>query len=171
MPSSALAVVPTVLNHMVALDPTSVLDVGPGFGKYGVLFREYCPRHPRMVGVEAWEPYVVDHRLRGIYDTLFVGDVFDLGDDILNSCDVAYLGDVIEHFDKDRAVDLLARIHCPVVINTPEHFFHNGDNLPWTEEHRSHWTLDDFRATGRVAREDVVFAGLVVTLGATHPNP
>lgn len=165
MPSSALAVVPTVLNHMVALDPSSVLDVGPGFGKYGVLFREYCPRHPIMVGVEAWEPYVEAHRLRGIYDQLHVGDVLDLDDVTLNACDVVYLGDVIEHLDKDAALGLLQRIRGPVVINTPEHFFHNGDNLPWTETHRSHWTLEDFRATGRVVRDEVVFAGLVVTLG------
>lgn len=168
MPTSALAVVPTVLNHMVALDPSSILDVGAGFGKYGVLFREYCPKHPTMVGVEAWEPYVADHRLRGIYDHLHVGDVLDLDDYTLNSTDVVFMGDVIEHLEKDRALELLTRIHRPMVINTPEHFFHNGDNLPWTEEHRSHWTLDDFRATGRVQREDVVFAGLVVTLGPTR---
>lgn len=167
MPSSALAVVPTVLNHMVALDPGSVLDVGPGFGKYGVLFREYCPRHPIMVGVEAWEPYVAAHRLTGIYDRLFVADVLTLDDAQLNACDVVYMGDVIEHVDKDEALALLTRIRRPIVVCTPEHFFHNGDNLPWTETHRSHWTLDDFRATGRVQREDVVFAGLVVTLGAT----
>jgi len=166
MPSSALAVVPTVLNHMVSLDPASVLDVGPGFGKYGVLFREYCPKHPTMVGVEAWEPYVVDHRLRGIYDHLYVADVLDLDEHTLNSCDVVFLGDVIEHLELDRALDLLNRIRCPIVINTPEHFFHNGDNLPWTETHRSHWTMDMFEVTGRLIRQDNVFAGLVVTLGA-----
>lgn len=165
MPSSALAVVPTVLNHMVTLDPGSILDVGAGFGKYGVLFREYCPRHPWVVGVEAWEPYVAAHRLRGIYDHLYVADVLALDDHTLNSCDAVFMGDVIEHLDKDEALALLGRISRPVVINTPEHFFHNGDNLPWTETHRSHWTLDDFRATGRVVREEVVFAGLVITLG------
>jgi hypothetical protein len=167
MPSSALAVVPTVLNHMVALNPASILDIGAGFGKYGVLFREYCPKHPMMVGVEAWEPYVVDHRLRGIYDVLMIRDVLEMSESDLNWTEAVFMGDVIEHLDKDAAVDLLARIHKPIVINTPEHFFHNGDNLPWTETHRSHWTLDDFRATGRVAREETVFAGLVVTLGPT----
>lgn len=157
--------VPTVLNHMVALDPASVLDVGPGFGKYGVLFREYCPKHPMMVGVEAWEPYVADHRLRGVYDHMYVMDVLDLPVHDLNMCEAVFMGDVIEHLDKDRALELLERIWRPVVINTPEHYFHNGDNLPWTETHRSHWTLDDFRATGRVVREEIVYAGLVVTLG------
>lgn len=166
MPSSALAVVPTVLDHMVALDPGSILDVGPGFGKYGVLFREYCPRHPKMIAVEAWEPYVVDYHLRGIYEHVFVDDVLNLDDYSLNFTDAVYLGDVIEHLDKDSAIELLDRIRSPIVINTPEHFFHNGDNLPWTETHRSHWTMDDFEATGRVVRRDSVFAGLVVTLGS-----
>lgn len=167
MPSSALAVVPTVLNHMVTLDPGSILDIGAGFGKYGVLFREYCPRHPRVVGVEAWEPYVANHRLRGIYDDLLVCDVMELNSHLLNVCEAVFLGDVIEHLTKTDGLDLLARIDRPVVINTPEHFFHNGDGLPWTETHRSHWTMADFEATGRLIRQDNVFAGLVVTLGPT----
>lgn len=164
MPSSSLLVAPTVIAHMDALAPKSILDVGPGYGKYGVLFREYLATHPRVVGLEAWVPYIDQFRLAGIYDMIIAGDVLHASPEVLTMCDAIYMGDVIEHLDKDAASALLDRIERPVVVCTPEHFFHNPAGLPWTEEHRSHWTLEDFHRTGRVIREDVVYAGLVVTL-------
>ncbi len=165
MPSSALVVAPTVIAHMHAINPGSVLDIGAGYGKYGVLFREYLDQHPRVVAIEAWQPYVHAHRLHGIYDDVHVLDVMTASDQLLNSCDAAYLGDVIEHLTKDDGLALLERIRCPIVINTPVHFFDNPDGLPWTETHRSHWTRDDLKATGRLGRFDVVHSGIVATLG------
>lgn len=166
MPTSSLHVIPHTIHHMYQLDPGSVLDIGAGYGKYGVLFRECLAKHPRVVAIEAWEPYVEPHRLRGIYDEVHVTDVMLASDELLNSCDAVYMGDVIEHLAKPDAFALLDRIRCPIVINTPEHFFHNGDGLPWTETHRSHWTLNDFHSTGRVLRETVDIGGLIVTLGS-----
>jgi len=166
MPTSDPAVITTVLEHMKALKPRSVLDVGPGYGKYGVLFREYCKPTPVVVAVEAWEPYVKKHFLRGIYDKLIVADVRDLTDATINQCHVVYLGDVIEHMPKKDGQQLLDRIKGPVVINTPEHFFSNPKGLPWTEEHVSHWTVKDFERTGRLVRKNVVNRGIVVTLKA-----
>lgn len=164
MPTSALAVVPAVIDHMAQLQPSSILDVGPGYGKYGVLFREYLESHPRMWAVEAWEPYVTNFGLRGIYDRVIVADVMTVDVATVNACEAVYLGDVIEHLTKEDGVALLQRIVRPVVVNTPAHFFRNPDGLPWTETHRSHWTLADFEATGRMTRGDIVEAGLVVTL-------
>lgn len=164
MPSSSLVIAPEVIAHMAALRPTSILDVGPGFGKYGVLFREYLDTHPHMVALEAWEPYVIEFRLRGIYDEVFIGDVRYASLALLNYCDAVYMGDVIEHLDKSEGMELLSRIEKPIVICTPEHFFDNPEGLPWTETHRSHWTLDDFHTTGRVVREVIVAGGIVVTL-------
>jgi hypothetical protein len=166
MPTSALQIAPYVIDHMYRLNPASVLDIGAGFGKYGVLFREYCETHPRVEAIEAWEPYVDAHRLRGIYDAVHVTDVMLADDALLNSCAAVYMGDVIEHLTKDDGLALLRRIHRPIVIATPEHFFDNPPDLPWTETHRSHWTIDDFRSTGRVQYEHVVLGGIIVTLGA-----
>ena len=166
MPTSALIVSPTVIAHMHALDPGSVLDIGAGYGKYGVLFREYLDQHPRVVAIEAWQPYVAAHRLHGIYDEVHCIDATQASDELLNSCDAVYLGDVIEHFGKDDGLALLARIRCPIVINTPVEFFHNPAGLPWTETHRSHWTRRDFENTGRLARYDEVHGGIVATLAA-----
>ena len=165
MPTSSLEMIPLTVHHMWLLDPGSVLDIGAGFGKYGVLFRECCAKHPRVEAIEAWQPYIDAHRLCGIYDAVHATDVMLATDQLLNSCDAVYMGDVIEHLTKHDGHALLQRIRCPIVINTPEHFFDNPPDLPWTETHRSHWTLDDFRNTGRVQREDVHLGGLVITLG------
>lgn len=164
MPTSSYLVTPTVIEHMVALNPHSILDVGSGNGRYAGVWRGLF-EGVRLISVEAWGPYVTQFGLRNLYDEVHMLNVLDADDAFLNQCDVVWLGDVIEHIEKDAAIALLGRIHKPVVISTPEHFFYNGDNLPPTEDHVSHWTLEDFQATGRVTREDVVFAGLIVTLG------
>lgn len=164
MPTSSLAIAPRVIAHMAVLRPASILDVGPGFGKYGVLFREYLDTHPVMRAVEAWQPYVDDHGLAGIYEQVTVADVMTVDPVLLNSCDAVYLGDVIEHLTKEDGMTLLGRITRPVVVCTPECFFDNPAGLPWTETHRSHWTPGDFEATGRVSRLSVELGGIVATL-------
>lgn len=165
MPSSALVMWPTIIAHLEPLEPRSVLDVGCGHGKAAVLCREYLPSVRRVVGVEAWEPYVEEFRLRYMYDAVYPVDVLELDKYALNSCDVVLMGDVIEHLTKGDGLDLLARIAKPVVVCTPEHFFDNPPDLPWTETHRSHWTRSDFEGTGRVARYSTAHGGQVVTLG------
>ncbi|MBC7343764.1 MAG: glycosyltransferase family 1 protein, partial [Clostridia bacterium] len=40
MPTSWYQVIPIVLDQIQSLQPRSVLDVGIGFGKYGMLIRE-----------------------------------------------------------------------------------------------------------------------------------
>lgn len=165
MPTSSMLMIPTVLDHLQRLNPDSVLDIGAGYGKYGVLCREYLDRHPHMEAIEAWEPYIVGHRLGGIYDRIHCLDAMQAPKSILNSCDAVLMGDVIEHLAKPDAFTLLDRIHRPIVICTPEQFFSNGPGLPWTETHRSHWTIADFRGTGRLQHADTIHAGHVVTLG------
>lgn len=41
LPSSQYYHISKILELIIAIDPSSVLDVGTGFGKYGVLCREY----------------------------------------------------------------------------------------------------------------------------------
>lgn len=167
MPTSALVMADPVVTLIAAAHPENVLDVGPGYGKYGPIIREYCDPTPAVDAVEAWQPYIDDHGLAGIYRHVFATDVLLLDDVHLAAYDLVFLGDVIEHLAKDDALNLIDRIPGHIVINTPEHFFHNGDNLPWTETHRSHWVQGDFTGTGRVASYRVLHGGQLVLL---HPR-
>ena len=144
--------------------PKRILDIGCGYGKHGVLLREYLDPTPIVDGIEAWEPYVEAHRLRGIYDSLRVGDALKLAQAELEPYDLVVMGDVIEHMDKGPAIDLLARIRGWIIIATPVHHFHTDEGLPPTEAHVSHWTRQDFDATGRVDHYEERFGAIITRL-------
>lgn len=165
MPTSNLAVAPAVLWTVAEVDHGRILDVGPGWGKYAVLLREYLNDKPtRIDAVEAWVPYVDQHGLGCLYDRIWPTDVCLLPDDVLASYDVVLMVDVIEHIDKAAAIELLARIPCRVVICTPVEWFATDDGLPPTEAHVSHWTVADFEATGRLEAYSEVVGGHVARL-------
>lgn len=128
--------------------PRSVLDVGVGFGKYGLLLREFvgCPPIERLEGIEAWQPYVDNFPwLQCIYDRVQVGSVLNLTRAELAEFDLVLMVDVLEHLDKDAGHALLNRIDGHVVICTPAEFFQNpeAEERP-PEMHRSLWSVEDF---------------------------
>lgn len=166
MPTSALEAAPIVLYLVESADPhETVLDVGPGRGKYGLLLREYLNAPPRRIDAVEVEPSYVDDRLRGLYDDVLVGDVLELADRALELYDVVLLVDVIEHLEKSAGLELLDRIAGRAVISTPHEFFSTGPGLPPSEEHRSHWTRADFEATGRLEEDGSRFGQTIVRLG------
>jgi len=67
MPSSQIANISTITGWIAEIQPASILDVGVGFGKYGVLAREYTDvragRYRRgewkvtIDGIEIYSPY------------------------------------------------------------------------------------------------------------------
>lgn len=167
MPTSVLLVAERAVTFAGTIAPTPrvVLDVGPGFGKYGVLIREYLdPTPTRVDAVEAWEPYIAEHRLEGIYDRVRKGYAERLPADELAGYDLVTMGDVIEHMPKGDALAFLAR--CPgwIVIATPVDHFHTDADLPPTEAHVSHWTRDDFEGTGRLDRYEQSYGAQIVRL-------
>jgi hypothetical protein len=164
MPTSNLYVAPFALEHSEALKPSTIMEIGPGYGKYARLHFEYLSTHPVSDCIEAWEPYIEEFGLRGIYRNVYIADVLAVDPDLLNSCDMVFGGDVIEHLIKEDGLALLDRITVPSVWVTPLGFFHNPHGLPWTETHRSHWTREDFENTGRVKRYEESFTAHVVTL-------
>jgi 2-polyprenyl-3-methyl-5-hydroxy-6-metoxy-1,4-benzoquinol methylase len=166
MPTGVLLVAERAVTFAGTVNPPprKILDVGCGYGKYGVLLREYVEGHPSVDGVEAWEPYVEPHKLRGIYDNLYVEDVCGLSQEILDQYDMVVMGDVIEHIGKHQALELLSRIKGWVVIATPFDHFHTDEGLPPTEAHISHWTTEDWINTGRLDLHEVFQGSHVVRL-------
>lgn len=164
MPTSNLAVAPAVV-HLVETAGTAdrILEIGPGYGKYGLLLREYLNRKPSVIdAVEAWGPYVDAFPwLQAVYDHVDVGDATSLTAEQLAPYDLVLMADVIEHMDKPSAIGLLDRIGGAVVVSTPEQFFPSVDYPP-TERHVSHWTRQDFG--GRVEADASLLGGLIVRL-------
>lgn len=141
MPTSFKEVFPVIAGILEERQPARVLDMGIGYGKYGLAAREYA--NPIVVnGVEAYEPYI-DAWQRGIYNYLYIKDIRDLTDEELKSYDLYLMIDVIEHLTKEDGITLLNRIKGPILVSTPiEEYYGEYDNH--YENHISHWTVEDF---------------------------
>ena len=98
--------------------PATVLDIGPGSGVYGRIVRDVAPS-ARLVGVEAWAPYVDEFWLRDVYDEVIVGDARELSN---WNYDLVIFGDVLEHMSEADASLLWAKAasaRCRVLMSIP----------------------------------------------------
>ncbi|MCU0611673.1 MAG: class I SAM-dependent methyltransferase [Candidatus Eisenbacteria bacterium] len=159
MPSSDFNQIGPIVELIVLTNPQSVLDVGCGFGKFGVLAREYLElwdgrgrygdRTRRIDAVEAFEPYITPlHRF--IYDEILIGDAGGIIPGIEHAYDLALLIDVIEHQDRDagHALILACLAKCRnVLVATPKFPGEQGSLFgnP-AETHRSSWQQADLQA-------------------------
>jgi len=156
MPTSDHHNINTILTILTRLGPQRVLDIGCGFGKYGVLLREYLdiwkgrlePQDWRLtlVGIEAFSHYrnpIHDF----VYSTVHYGEAQKILPK-LGEFDVILMADVIEHLEKPQALQLVIECfaHSPVVIiSTPIGFYPQGEICGNPHEiHRSLWTQIDF---------------------------
>jgi len=184
MPSSRPAAIPAIISLLRQIRPGSILDVGIGFGKWGILFREYTDilaseaepaRYHRagwkvvIDGIEGFPRYIGPHQ-QYIYNNIFIGDAMAVMKG-LKAYDFIFVGDVIEHFQKaDGAAfieEALKHANRYIILSTPAHETHQGalcENV--LETHRSLWCERDFVRLGncRVTRApgDILLAQYAV---------
>ena len=130
------------------LKPTTVVDVGPGAGKYGSIVRELLP-DTKTTAVEIWEPYVETYGLRSIYDEVFITDARTFDD---YSVDLVILGDVLEHMSREDALALWDKIRSQAkaaVISIPIIHFPQGHEHgnPYEEHVVDDWCHDSIMAS------------------------
>lgn len=163
MPSSRYDAIPFVLDLVVQYQPKSILDIGIGTGKYGMLFREYLDiwnvdkpykkRSLYLIGIEAFAEY--DNPVWQVYDKVVIEDVRNLAsnnasllfmDKIKVNFDLLFMGDVIEHFEKEEAKHIIGKLnHKHIIIVTPLTVLEQG--MVYNNEfeiHRSEWKHQDF---------------------------
>jgi len=161
LPSSQLHQISTIVEIIAAANPRSLLDIGAGFGKYGVLAREYLELHDfswkkanwrcRVDGIEAFEEYLSD--LHGfVYNRVYVGNALEIVPTLKDPYDLILLIDVLEHFsfaDGVKILDGCMRLSKNVVVSTPLDWFAQTELFgnPY-EVHKSHWKKRDFRQFG-----------------------
>ena len=140
------------------LDPSSILDVGVGFGRWGILFREfleiwdggrYNGNWQRVIdGIEIYPGYIKDYH-RYFYDEIFIENAIEHIEKTEKHYDLINFGDVIEHFTKDegsRMLELALRKGRYVLVNIPigKHWQQEGTQENPFEEHKSIWYNNDF---------------------------
>ena len=133
---------------IAAEKPVSVLDIGPGVGTYAKLLRGLPVS--RVVGLEAWEPYVTTYRLHEHYDEVIVGDARTTD---LPAADVVILGDVVEHMTRDEGVELWRRcaeaarraVYLSIpIVHYPQHEIEGN---PYEVHVEEDWSHEDVLAT------------------------
>lgn len=157
MPSSHLYQIQTIIELMLFTNPSSILDVGIGFGKYGFLAREYLELwntdQPygkwtrRIDGIEAFPDYITPaHRF--IYNNIYVGNAVEAIASLDTHYDLLLLIDVVEHFEYKEGIELLRLCKDRsrnVLVSTPkdmgkqESLFGNPH-----EQHKFQWTMQHF---------------------------
>lgn len=191
MPTSDHHNLNPLLSIFGNLAPRSVLDIGCGFGKYGMLLREYLdiwhqrlvPKtwQVRLVGLEAFPAYrnpIHDY----VYDEVIYGPAVETLPHV-GQFDAVLIADMIEHLPKLEAKALVAECfrHSPVVvISTPKEFYAQPDiNGNPFEQHHHLWTAMDFPREMTVRTIQVVSCNIFVasreplpsaTFGLTDPT-
>ncbi len=108
----------TVREYITSRVPpsASILDVGPGWGKY----RHLLPEYAWMDACEVWQPTVDDEKLEEIYRRVFVKDIYDLVKEWGLSpypirYDLIIMGDVFEHIEREKMKELLPLLEASCV--------------------------------------------------------
>jgi hypothetical protein len=140
------------------LNPKTILDIGVGFGRWGILFREfleiwehskYDGKWERTIdGVEIFPGYIKDYH-KYFYDNIYVEDGLMFLKNTPNKYDLINLGDVVEHFSKSDGQELIKLALEKgkwVLINVPigKNWAQEGTDENPHEAHRSIWYNNDF---------------------------
>jgi len=158
MPTSWYQAISVILDKVLEENPESILDIGVGFGKYGVLLREAIDipyyRYTkeswkiRIDGVEAFE-YYKNPIHEYIYNEIYYQPI-EKCIDSLGKYDVIMMIDVLEHFEKETGKELLQKLvlhaNKAVIISTPVNPARQDQYMGNTfEAHKSKWFVNDFQ--------------------------
>ena len=140
------------------LDPQSILDAGAGFGRWGILFREFLEiwdgaryegNWQRIIdAVEIYPGYIKEYH-KYFYTNIYIQDAAAFIESTENRYDLINFGDVIEHLDKPSGIKMIDNALAKsryVLINIPIGKFwpQDGSKENPYEAHRSIWYNNDF---------------------------
>ncbi len=140
------------------LDPKSILDIGVGFGRWGILFREFLEVwgdrnysgkwNRRIDGIEIFPHYIKPYH-KYFYDNIYIENALEFLRKSSHKYELINCGDVIEHFEKNdglELIDLCLRNSKFILINIPigKNWEQGEINNNQFEKHRSVWHNSDF---------------------------
>lgn len=161
MPSSGFNQISKIVEVMVGLNPQSILDIGPGFGKYGFLAREYLDLDPkrkdypgfekRIDSVEAFKKYLTEgHKF--VYDNNYVGDALEIVKKLKERYELVVFIDVIEDMKKEDGEKLLKTIlekNDGLLLSVPKIIWNEGAEYGNKYEiFRSKWSKKELKSFG-----------------------
>lgn len=157
MPTSDYHSVSDIMGEIQRLSPKSVLDIGVGFGKWGVLCREILDarfgrlkRHSWQAVLIGWEAFTAysnivwdmyDHVWDWPFPEGYGGYSYDWSE---RSFDLVLMIDVLEHFEPERGREILRKLVAQnkhVIVSVPNGVMEQGETFgnPY-EAHK--WTFN-----------------------------
>lgn len=115
----------------------TVVDVGCGQGTYPKLLKD---KDIKWIGIEVYEPYIEQFKLKELYDEIIIGDILTCD---WPDADCIIFGDILEHLEKKEAQRVLRKAeekYNNIVVSIPIDYPQkaNGDNK--YEAHKTLWT-------------------------------
>lgn len=169
MPTGHFGHISLVVEILMKLKPKSILDIGIGYGKYGMLAREYLDhahfkkRSVLIDGIEGFDEYVQEGQ-RFYYDHIFVGDALALLPS-LGDYEMILILDVLEHFTKEEGIQILKICQTKakhIIIATPHNMgFQDAVFGNEFERHRFQWIKEyllPFKPIAFFKNPDTLFA-------------
>lgn len=167
MPISDYRHIPQVLDEVYLLQPETVLELGIGFGKWGVLLREvldamYGRCRPsqwqrKIFGVEVWLPYKNPaweaYNVVGGVD--FVYDHHDY--------DLVMMMDSLEHLTPEVGrpfLDGLVANNKHVIISVPNGYMPQDEAVYGNEYEKHRWTFNGLEEFARFDGVKLLYQGL-----------
>lgn len=154
MPTGHFGHISLVVQILMKVEPKSILDIGIGYGKYGMLAREYLDyahfkkREIVIDGIEGFGEYIQEGQ-RFYYDHIFVGDARVLLP-TLAQYDMILLLDTLEHFTRDDGLKILKACQSKakyILVGTPHDIGMQGAVYGNEfERHRFQWRKEDLLA-------------------------
>jgi len=146
MPYSANTFDNILQDHVVKLQPQSILDVGAGSGKNGTLIRQTGYKNI-LECLEPTEKYINEFQLTNIYDNIYNANIHDfINTKYKFNYDLVIFGDVLEHLFRSQVIDILDYFLYKakwIILLWPNNMPQDDyGNNPY-EIHKSNFTLND----------------------------
>ena len=167
--TSFLENIPQIVRAAVSINPTRILDIGAGFGKFGLLLKEALLSEQAEAGelypvpkfkIDACESadYFLDHlSYMRIYDRLLQKDARVITDVINNGhYDLILLIDVIEHWDKKDFLEFTEKIsgETKLLISTPKEVVFYEPKYYGIDKHITQYSDFDFKGGENFSTKD-----------------
>lgn len=158
MPTSDPRFLSVVSGEIIRLDPKSVLDVGIGLGKWGMLAREYTDAwryrryrkkewQTKIFGIEIYSEY--RNPVWDVYDNIYIGDALEVFPEVLTEhgpFDLVIMMDVIEHLTREQGKTMVTALMsgCSHLLLSYANMEQKNVCDNTHEDHISQWTVEDF---------------------------
>jgi len=171
MPISDYRHIPQVLDEVYLLQPETVLELGIGFGKWGVLLREvldamYGRCRPdqwirQIAGVEAWDRY--KNPAWGAYNQVIPGDFAEFSFCPWDGMDLVMMMDSLEHLTPEVGrpfLDSLVANNKQVIISVPNGYMPQDEAVYGNEYEKHRWTFNGLEEFERFPNVKLLYQGL-----------